>query len=276
MGDDLYLDKNRKIMPTILLIYLVFLLVGAGIIHFTCKDKVYQRKVGDDVLDFDAMVWRDYFLEGSFLAIIAILLTRKYACPLLPGVIGMAAWILHYLGGAMDWYHHYEWWDHLTHGLAHVVFVFFFLYMYEVGTDRGLVKIRPYIAMILVVILSMGMGAFSETREYAFSIFFDTIDQGGYHNTMQDFVWDFIGGSLAMYYYVLRNSYFGGSQSGGAETKKRFRGKEVAPLIYVLVGITVLNYFLFISWVEKVEKFNQLWAEFIGPGMGLVRCYLGF
>ena len=263
-------------MPTIMLIYLVFLLVGAGIINFTCEDKVYKRRVGDDVLDFDAMVWRDYFIEGSFFALIVLLLTRKFACPLLAGIIGIIGSILHYVGGATDWYHHYEWWDHMTHGLAHMVFVFLFLYLYEIATDRGLLKVRPYIAMIFVVILSMGMGAFSETREYAFSIFFDTIDQGGYHNTMQDFVWDFIGGSLVMYYYVLRNTHFGGLRNAGAKTKKRFKGKEVAPLLYVLIGITVLNYFLFMSWVEKVERFNQLWAEFIDPGIGIVRCYLGF
>ena len=257
------MDKKKVIIPAILLVFIILLIIGAGVIHFTFGDKEFERNWGDEERPFRAKVWRDYFLEGAFMALIMLVLARKISSPILPAVIGIITWCLHYLGGITDWYHLLEWWDHMTHGLSHVCFVLFLAYGYQLGERKGWFKIPPWVAMLLIMVLSTGLGAMFELREYAFSIFFDTIDQGGYDNTMLDIAWNFIGASLGMFYYVLTNSSFGGPKTDESGSKKLYRWKEAQPLIYLLIALAVIDFFLLISWVEKVEKYDQLWAECI-------------
>jgi len=242
---------------------MILLIIGYAVIEFYFQSKTYHRIIDGEVRDFDAGVWSEYFLEGIFFALIAIFVTRKWTMPVVPSLIAVAAWILHYLGGMMDWYHSIEWWDHLTHGLAHIIFVLFMFYAYEYLHKKKKVDIHPVLVFTIVTVMAAGLGALSEVREYSFSLFFGTLDQGGYSNTMQDINWNFIGASLALFYYIVLNTCFSLKKENYESSEKRFKGPVVKSIIIFLIVLLIVDIFLLSTWVEKVEKYDQLWAAFI-------------
>ncbi len=101
------------------------------------------------------------------------------------GLLGM-----HGINGA---YHHFEWWDHLTHfaGIgAGAMAIAYLLDRYQ--ARRGLAWPAAFI-FIVAVCAGLAAGVGVELYEYLGKSAFQTIDQGGYANTMNDLKFNLYG-----------------------------------------------------------------------------------
>ena len=160
--------------------------------------------------DFD--LWRNYALSGVLLGSIATWLILHYDVRIphyIQWVIVGALWT-HYGGGSLGSpdpyrmgllgmhgingaYHHFEWWDHLTHGVGIGASAMGIAYLFEVyQAKRGLTWSASRV-FLLTMLASMTAGVGVELYEFLGKQAFQTIDQGGYENTMRDLHFNLIG-----------------------------------------------------------------------------------
>lgn len=167
----------------------------------------------NEVRDFE--LWRNYALSGVFLggATTYVLWRVDARVPHYIQWTIVAALLAHYGGGSLGSpdpnkmgllgmhgingaYHHFEWWDHLTHGLgigASAMGIAYLLERYQVkyslNWSQGMVW-----TISMMASLTAGVGV--ELYEYLGKTAFQTIDQGGFVNTMQDLHFNFFGASV--------------------------------------------------------------------------------
>lgn len=104
------------------------------------------------------------------------------------GLLGM-----HGINGA---YHHFDWWDHLTHGVGIGASAMGIAYLFEVyQARRGLLWSSSGV-WILTMLASLTAGVGVELYEFLGKQAFQTIDQGGYQNTMRDLHFNLIGAGV--------------------------------------------------------------------------------
>ncbi len=111
-----------------------------------------------------------------------------------PGPHGTPGWFgLHGINGA---YHVFGWWDHLTHGLGIGATTMGYAYLLDVYQGRRrLGWTAPQLAAMALV-CGLATGVLVELYEYLGKTMFQTIDQGGYANTMTDLNFNLLGATL--------------------------------------------------------------------------------
>lgn len=160
-------------------------------------------------------LWRNYALSGVVLGGTATwaLYHWDVRIPHYIQWVVVAGMLLHYGGGSLGSpepyrmgllgyhgingaYHVHSWWDNLTHFVgvgAGGMATAYLLDAYQ--TRRGLAWGKPAIwGLSFLTGLAMGVGV--ELYEYLGKTMFQTIDQGGYKNTMLDLVFNLLGAAL--------------------------------------------------------------------------------
>ena len=160
-------------------------------------------------------LWRNYALSGVVLGGIVTWMLYRWdvRIPLyIQGVI-VTGMLLHYGGGSLGSpdphemgllgyhgingaYHVHHWWDNLTHfaGIgAGTMAIAYLLEAYQ--TRRGLAWNKRSL-WLLAVVAGLASGVGVELYEYLGKTAFQTIDQGGYRNTMLDLVFNLLGAGL--------------------------------------------------------------------------------
>ncbi len=160
-------------------------------------------------------LWRNYALSGVLIA--SIIAYWIHATDVrLPNYIQwiiILALLTHYGGGSLGSpdpyrmgllgthgingaYHHFEWWDHLTHGAGIFATAIGFAYLLEVYLARRRLPWHPAAIWTVTVLASLTAGVGVELYEYLGKTIFQTIDQGGYANTMLDIHYNLLGATL--------------------------------------------------------------------------------
>jgi hypothetical protein len=162
------------------------------------------------------VLWRNYALSGVVLGGITtwVVYRLDVRVPRYIQWVIVTALLLHYGGGSLGnpdpyemgllgyhgingAYHVHSWWDNLTHFMgigAGTMAITYLLDAYQ--TKRGLAWTKTSIWMLAVATgLAAGVGV--ELYEYLGKTAFQTIDQGGYGNTIADLQFNFLGSALA-------------------------------------------------------------------------------
>ncbi len=169
----------------------------------------------NEIRGFD--LWRNYALSGFFLGapIIYALWRLDMRLPqYIQGII-VVAMLAHYIGGSLGsvpgppyrmglfgmhgingTYHVIEWWDHLTHGLGIGATAMGFAYLFDVYQLRRGLGWNPHELWIVSVLAALTAGVGVELYEYLGKTAFQTIDQGGYENTMMDLWYNILGATV--------------------------------------------------------------------------------
>ncbi len=160
-------------------------------------------------------LWRNYALSGILLgggATYALYKTDMRIPFYIQWVI-VAALLSHYVGGSLGSpdpykmgllgmhgvngaYHHFDWWDHLTHGLGIGASTMGIAYLLEVYQTRRGLQWSASALWIVSVMAGLAAGVGVELYEFLGKTAFQTIDQGGYENTMRDLHFNAIGASI--------------------------------------------------------------------------------
>ncbi len=160
-------------------------------------------------------LWRNYALSGILLGggtIYALYRTDMRIPFYIQGAI-VAALLSHYVGGSLGstdsyhmgllgmhgvngTYHHFDWWDHLTHGLGIGASAMGIAYLLEVYQTRRGLQWSASSLWIATSLAGLAAGVAVELYEFLGKTAFQTIDQGGYENTMRDLHFNAIGTAL--------------------------------------------------------------------------------
>lgn len=154
-------------------------------------------------------LWLAYTLVGGTVFLVIIGLVR--ATPWRPPtravwMVGLAA-SLHYLGGSLSGLHQiggpnglyyaFPWWDNLVHGLGSAAL--------GAAAAAGLLSVLPgrrvLVAFLAVAVASL-LGVGVELYEFAQYLWFGTVDQGYYTNTLVDLYSNLVGGAIGAILYV--------------------------------------------------------------------------
>lgn len=160
----------------------------------------------------DFTLWRNYALSGVLLGAAATYAFYVYDVRIPHYILWVivGALLTHYVGGSLGSpdayrmgllgthgingaYHTYDWWDHLTHGVgigASAMGIAYLVEMYQVRRGLGWGGSGVWLVSVLAA-LAAGVGV--ELYEYLGKTAFQTIDQGGYENTMRDLHFNLIG-----------------------------------------------------------------------------------
>ncbi len=161
-------------------------------------------------------LWRNYALSGFFLGapIVYALWRLDMRLPQYIQVAILVAMLAHYGGGSAGSvpgppyrmglfgmhgingaYHVISWWDHLTHGLGIGATAMGFAYLFDVYQLRRGLGWQPMTLWGASVLAALTAGVGVELYEYLGKTAFQTIDQGGYENTMTDLWFNMLGAS---------------------------------------------------------------------------------
>ena len=163
----------------------------------------------------DFALWRNYALSGILLGSPTVWLLWHFDVRIphyIQWTINVALWS-HYGGGSLGSpdpyhmgilgmhgingaYHHFDWWDHLTHGLGIGAGAMGIAYLFEVYQTRRGLQWSASGVWILTMLASLTAGVAVELYEFLGKQAFQTIDQGGYENTMRDLHFNLIGGGI--------------------------------------------------------------------------------
>lgn len=151
------------------------------------------------------VLWRNYALAGFFIGSAITYLLWRFDVRVPHYILGavVATAILHFGGGTLGspdpyrmgllgmhgvngTYHVISWWDHLTHGVGIGAATMGFAYLLDVYQMRRGLRWSGASLWIVAVLCGLTTGVGMELYEYLGKTAFQTIDQGGYTNTMQD------------------------------------------------------------------------------------------
>lgn len=169
--------------------------------------------VFNELRGFD--LWRNYALSGILLGgatTFALYKTDMRIPFYIQGAIVLAL-LSHYIGGSLGSpdpyhmgllgmhgvngaYHHFAWWDHLTHGLGIGASTMGIAYLLEVYQTRRGLQWSASSLWIASVLAGLAAGVAVELYEFLGKTAFQTIDQGGYENTMRDLHFNLLGASV--------------------------------------------------------------------------------
>ena len=157
-------------------------------------------------------LWRNYALSGILLGAYPTYLFWRHDVRI-PHYIQwtiVAALLTHYGGGSLGSpdpyemgllgmhgingaYHHFGWWDHLTHGVGIGASAMGIAYLFEVYHVRRGLRWSAAAVFLTTVAAALTAGVGVELYEYLGKTAFQTIDQGGYENTMRDLHFNLLG-----------------------------------------------------------------------------------
>lgn len=160
-------------------------------------------------------LWRNYALSGLGMGIpvAAVLWYKDVRLPhYIQWVIVGGIW-LHYGGGTLGSpdpysmglfgfhgingaYHVFDWWDHLTHAAGVGAGTMASAYLVEVYQARRGLAWSAKAVWLVAVMMGLAMGVGVELYEYLGKAVFQTIDQGGYENTMRDLHYNILGATI--------------------------------------------------------------------------------
>lgn len=156
-------------------------------------------------------LWLGYTVFGSTCFMILLGLIRANRIHIPSGavwMVGVGA-ALHYLGGSMAGLHQFRggtenglyyafpWWDNVVH----------FLGSWAVGV-AAVALLAPMVAgprwllPVLGTTVAVTVGALVELWEFSQFVFFGTIDQGFYTNTLLDLYYNLLGGGAGAFIYA--------------------------------------------------------------------------
>lgn len=160
-------------------------------------------------------LWRNYALAGLFMgSMLTWLLWHKdLRVPHYIQWMIVVATMLHFGGGSTGSpvrgeegllgmrgingaYHVFSWWDNLTHIAGTTAATLGFAYLLEGYQLRRRLGWRPGALFTFSVAAGLAVGVGVELYEYLGKTLFQTIDQGGYYNTMGDLVSNLVGTGL--------------------------------------------------------------------------------
>ncbi len=186
----------RHVLP-----FFVGLIVFAGLALF------------NDLRHFE--LWRNYALSGVIMGGISTYVIWRYdvRIPHYIQWVMVAGMFLHYGGGSLGspdkfrmglmgfhgvngTYHVISWWDHLTHGVGIGASTMGIAYLLEVYQYRRRLDWPAWLLWGMSVLAGLAAGVGVELYEYLGKTWFQTIDQGGYINTMQDLHYNLLGAAL--------------------------------------------------------------------------------
>lgn len=154
-------------------------------------------------------LWLGYSLAGAALfAFVAGLVRAGRFRPDTRAVwlVGLT-WGLHYVGGSLaglhqvggpnGLYYAFPWWDNVVHALGSAAVA--------VAATSALLRTMPrrVLAAFLGVAVAVLVGTLVELYEFAQYLWFGTVDQGFYTNTMVDLYDNLVGGALGATLYTL-------------------------------------------------------------------------
>jgi hypothetical protein len=169
-------------------------------------------------------LWRNYALSGLMIGIPSTYAIAK-ADWRVPHYVQWAivfALSLHYFGGSMastdpfrlglfrfhgvnGAYHTFDWWDHLTHGMGILASTMGIAYAIEIVNVRRGLAWKGWHVAVLAIMSGMAAGVGVELYEYGGKTFFQTIDQGGYRNTVSDLQYNLWGATVGAVVGVAAN-----------------------------------------------------------------------
>lgn len=173
----------------------------------------------------DLWMWYSFVGAGLGAIIVAWLHVADARVPHYVWGIVSIGLLLHYAGGSLgqpdpgdrSWfgirgvngaYHTFPWWDHLTHlvgiGAAGVGFA----YLVDVAMMRKGVVLPAWFVFAFGTVAGLAAGVGVELYEFAGRSWFQTIDQGGYANTLSDLVWNVVGAVLGAAVATAANKRF--------------------------------------------------------------------
>lgn len=172
--------------------------------------------------DFD--LWRNYALSGVILGggITWLMVHFDARVPAYIQWTIIGATLTHYGGGSLGSpdpyhmgllgmhgingaYHHFDWWDHLTHGVGIGASAMGLAYLFEsYQTRRGLHWSASGL-WIITMLAALTVGVAVELYEFLGKQAFQTIDQGGYENTMRDLHFNLIGAGVGATIAIVAN-----------------------------------------------------------------------
>ncbi|HLF15971.1 MAG TPA: hypothetical protein VI796_00860 [Candidatus Thermoplasmatota archaeon] len=157
-------------------------------------------------------LWRNYALSGTLLgsAVTYALWRTDVRIPAYIQIVMVGGLLLHYGGGSLaatdpyhmgllgmhgvnGTYHVYEWWDNLTHGVGQTASAMAIAYLIELYQLRRGLGWSGFRVGLVAFMGSLCGGVGTELYEYFGKTAFQTIDQGGYTNTMQDLQFNLLG-----------------------------------------------------------------------------------
>jgi hypothetical protein len=163
----------------------------------------------------DFTLWRNYALSGIVLGSITtyILWRADVRIPRYIQWVIVAGLFLHYVGGSMGSpdpfrmglldlhgvngaYHEFSWWDNLTHAVGIGAGAMAIAYLVEVAQLRRGLAWQGWAVGIVALLGALAAGVVVELYEYLGKAAFQTIDQGGYVNTMRDLHFNILGATI--------------------------------------------------------------------------------
>ncbi len=160
-------------------------------------------------------LWRNYALSGVILggASTYVIWRNDVRLPHYIQWVIVAGLVLHYGGGSLGSpdkfhmglfgfhgvngaYHVISWWDHLTHSVGIGAGTMGIAYVLEVYQYRRRLEWPAWLVWAIAVVSGLAAGVGVELYEYLGKTWFQTIDQGGYVNTMQDLHYNLLGAVL--------------------------------------------------------------------------------
>lgn len=156
-------------------------------------------------------LWLGYTIFGTtgFLLLLGLIRANRIEIPAgAVWMVGIAA-ALHYIGGSMaglhrfgggtenGLYYAFPWWDNVVH----------FLGSWAVGVAAVALLARhvtgpSFLLPMLATCVAVAIGALVELYEFAQFVFFATIDQGFYTNTLLDLYYNLLGGGAGAFIYA--------------------------------------------------------------------------
>lgn len=160
-------------------------------------------------------LWRNYALSGVALGspVTWVLWRLDVRVPAYMQWVIVAGLLLHYGGGSMGSpdphqmgvlglhgvngaYHEWTWWDNLTHGVGMGAGAMAVAYLVEAAQVRRGLAWSAWTVGALAFAASLAAGVGVELYEYLGKAAFQTIDQGGYANTMRDLHFNVLGAAV--------------------------------------------------------------------------------
>lgn len=146
------------------------------------------------------MVWVFTGLFALAFAFFPMILRKNYkmSIPWLLEFLIFLALFLHTLGGVMNLYSTFSWWDTMTHFVSTFMLavvalaVIYIMHTYWSGLTMDIRAI-----MVFTIFIAAFLGAIWEVLEWSVDQIFSTHEQNGLDDTMKDLVMDMVGAMIA-------------------------------------------------------------------------------
>jgi hypothetical protein len=190
-------------------------------------------------------LWAGYNLGGAVMAlmVISFMWGGRMRMPALPLWIAYATTMLHFVGGSLgapdhgpgplcfdgmqpgEWlcadgvngmYHSHPWWDKLVHGMNSASIAIAWSFAWRRVSDHNEWVISSRMIAGICFSLTAAIGMVYEIYEFFGKVFFFTIDQGGYINTVTDLISNTVGAAAGVSFALFYDSKYGKAPSVSA------------------------------------------------------------